>query len=65
MCRIETFQFEIMRFGLMNAHSTFQRMMNKVAGHLNFVRVYLDDVIIPTGAYTAGGTSHSNERAEA
>lgn len=46
VCRSGTFQFEVMPFGLMNAPSTFQRMMNEVVGHLGFVKVYLDDVVI-------------------
>lgn len=35
-----------MPFGLMNAPSTFQRMMGQVLADLPFVRVYLDDVIL-------------------
>ena len=46
VCRYGTYQFEVMPFGLMNAPSTFQRMMDQVFRHLNFVRVYLDDVVI-------------------
>lgn len=46
VCRMGIFQFEVMHSRLMNAPSTFQRMMNKVVGHLHFVRVYLNDVII-------------------
>lgn len=40
-----TYQFEAMQFGLMNAPSTFQRMMVRVLTGLEFVRVYLDDVL--------------------
>lgn len=46
VCRQGTFQFEVMSFGLMNAPSTFQRMMNSLMNHLNFVRVYLDNLMI-------------------
>lgn len=33
-----------MPFGLMNAPSSFQRMMDQICVDLTFVRVYLDDV---------------------
>ena len=46
VCRYGTYQFEVMPFGLMNAPSTFQRMMDQVFRHLDFVRVYLDDVVV-------------------
>lgn len=46
VCRFGMFQFEVMPFGLMNAPSTFQRMMDELLGHLAFVRVYLDGVLI-------------------
>lgn len=46
VCRFGTFQFEVMPFGLMNAPSTFQRMMTAILSDLPFVRVYLDDVVI-------------------
>ena len=45
-CKLGTFCFEVMPFGLMNAPATFQRMMNEVLKGLSFVRVYLDDVVI-------------------
>ena len=35
-----------MPFGLMNATSTFQRLMDGVFGDQPFVRVYLDDVAV-------------------
>lgn len=44
--RYGTFQFEVMPFGLMNAPSMFQRMMDKILDGIPFPRVYLDDVII-------------------
>lgn len=41
-----TFKFEVMPFGLLNAPSTFQRMMQELVGHLAYVGFYLDDVVI-------------------
>lgn len=46
VCRYGTFQFEVMPFGLMNAPSTFQRMMDGIFRGLPFLRVYLDDVVV-------------------
>lgn len=46
VCRYGTFQFEVMPFGLMNAPSTFQRMMDGLLGGLQFAKVYLDDVVV-------------------
>ena len=46
VCRYGTFQFEVMPFGLMNAPSTFQRMMDGVLKDLPFVRVYLHDLVV-------------------
>ncbi len=41
-------QYEFLRmpFGLTNAPRTFQMAMNDILGHLSFIRVYLDDVLI-------------------
>lgn len=44
--RMGTFKLEVMPFRLMNAPSTFQRMMNTVFSEHEFVTAYLDDVII-------------------
>ena len=44
--RYGTFQFEVMPFGLMNAPSTFQRMMDIVLQGFSVVRVYIDDVVV-------------------
>lgn len=46
VCRYGTFQFEVMPFGLLNAPSTVQRMMDGLLSHLPLVRVYLDDAVI-------------------
>ena len=44
--RYSTYKFEVMPFGLMNAPSTFQRMMDEMVKDLPFVRAYLDDVVV-------------------
>ena len=41
-----TYKFEVMPFGLMNAPSTFQRMMDTIVRGLPFVRVYIDDDVV-------------------
>ena len=46
VCRFGTFQFEVMSFGLVNAPSTFQRMMDQLFQGHSFVRVYLDEVVV-------------------
>ena len=40
------FEFKVLSFGLTNAPAVFQREMNKVLGHLPFVLVYLDDLLV-------------------
>ena len=40
------FEFKVLSFGLTNAPAVFQREMNKVFGHLPFVLVYLDDILV-------------------
>ncbi|ORD99557.1 POL3 [Hepatospora eriocheir] len=41
-------QFEFLRmpFGLSNTPGTFQRAMNLLLGNLDFVKIYLDDILI-------------------
>jgi putative transposase len=40
------FEFERMPFGLKNAPRVFQKAMLGILGHLKFVIVFLDDVLI-------------------
>ena len=40
------FEYTRMPFGLRNASQTFQRGMDGIFRHLNFVQVYIDDIII-------------------
>ena len=40
------FQFNYMPFGLRNAASTFQRMIDRIFSHLNFVFAYQDDILV-------------------
>ena len=42
----EQYKFNRLPFGLKNAPMVFQRVMNDLLSNLNFVKVYLDDVII-------------------
>ena len=42
----EHFEYLVVPFGLTNAPSTFQTLMNSLLGHLPFVCVYLDDILI-------------------
>lgn len=46
ICSYSIYQFEVIPFGLMNAPSTFQRMIDRVLAGLDFVRFYLVDVAI-------------------
>ena len=41
-----TFQFNFMPFRLKNAGATFQRLMDQIFGDLDFVFIYLDDILI-------------------
>ncbi|KAG0440307.1 Retrovirus-related Pol polyprotein from transposon 17.6 [Dictyocoela muelleri] len=42
----EQYEYLRMPFGLANAPRTFQRAMQNILGHLDFVKIYLDDVLI-------------------
>lgn len=39
------FEFQVLAFGLTNASADFQHEMNRIFGHLDFVLVYLDNVL--------------------
>ena len=41
-----TFQFNFMPFRLKNAGATFQRLMDQIFGDLDFVFIYLDEILI-------------------
>ena len=40
------YEFLVLPFGLSNAPATFQTEMNRLLGHLSYVIVYLDDILI-------------------
>ena len=40
------FEFLRMRFGLSQAPRTFQKCMHRILGHLPFVKIFLDDILI-------------------
>lgn len=40
------FEFTRMPFGLRNSAQTFQRFMNEVVNDLDFVYVYIDDILV-------------------
>ena len=44
-----TFQFNFMPFGLKHVGETFQRLMDQIFGDLDFVFVYLNDILISSG----------------
>ena len=46
-----TFVFLRMPFGLMNAGSTFQKCMDAILGDLDYVFVYLDDILIASSTF--------------
>lgn len=44
------FEFLVMPFGLRNASQSFQRYVNKALGDLDFVFVYIDDILIASSS---------------
>ena len=44
------FKFLTMPFGLRNAASTFQRLMNEVVRDLDFVYNYIDDILVASAS---------------
>jgi len=40
------YEFRVLSFGLTNAPAAFQREMNRIFGQLDFVLVYLDDILV-------------------
>ncbi|KAG6462773.1 hypothetical protein O3G_MSEX013458 [Manduca sexta] len=48
------YQFKRMPFGLANAPSVFQRLMNKILSKIKYVLVYMDDVLIPAQTFEEG-----------
>lgn len=40
------YEFRVMPFGLVNAPSTFRRAVQEILGHLSFVHVYVDDILV-------------------
>lgn len=48
------YQFKRMPFGLANAPSVFQRTMNKILSKVNYIIVYMDDVLIPSESFDQG-----------
>ena len=40
------YEFRVLSFGLTNAPAAFQREMNMIFGQLDFVLVYLDDILV-------------------
>ena len=43
LCKFETYQFEIMPFGLKNSGATFQRSMYNILVNVSNVKCYIDD----------------------
>jgi hypothetical protein len=40
------YEFNVLPFGLCTASASFQRTMNHILGHLPYVRVYMDHIIV-------------------
>ncbi|XP_022830950.1 uncharacterized protein LOC111359588 [Spodoptera litura] len=48
------YQFKRMPFGLANAPSVFQRTMNKILAKLDYIIIYMDDILIPARTFNEG-----------
>lgn len=48
------YQFKRMPFGLANAPSKFQRIMNRVFSRLKYIVIYMDDILIPASSFEEG-----------
>jgi len=46
-----SFEFLFMTFGLRNASQSFQRFINRALGDLNFVYIYIDDILVASSSY--------------
>ncbi len=46
ICRYETFQFEVMPFGLKNSGATFQRMMDNLLANVSNAKCYVDALVV-------------------
>ena len=46
-----SFEFKRVPFGLRNAAQAFQRLMDQIAGDLDFVFIYLDDILVASKSY--------------
>ncbi|KAG0432948.1 Retrovirus-related Pol polyprotein from transposon [Dictyocoela muelleri] len=42
----DQYEFLRMPFGTTNAHRLFQRAMNNILGNLEYVKLYLDDILV-------------------
>ena len=40
------YQYQVMPFGMKNAPTTFQRMINKLVGRMEGCEAYIDDVVV-------------------
>jgi hypothetical protein len=40
------YEYQVLPFGLCNAPAAFQRVMNNIFGHLSFVSIYMDDILV-------------------
>ncbi|KAG0439306.1 Transposon Tf2-9 polyprotein [Dictyocoela muelleri] len=51
----EHYEFLRMPFGLKNAPRTFQKAMIRLLGHLDFVKIFIDDILIHSPNYETHG----------